>query len=108
MAHGGVNDLKNHVETKKHKEAKRARDQSIMMESYVMQDQNSVIKAEVKITAFIIEHNLPFAVADHAGHLFKQMFPDPKISKQFACGRTRQLQSLTLWEKRQAKQWSTT
>ena len=89
VAHGGVNDLKNHVETKKHQEAKRARDQSNMMESYVMQDQNSVIKAEVKFTEFIIEHNLPFVVAGHAGHLFKQMFPDSKISKQFACGRTK-------------------
>ena len=40
----------------------------------------AVINAEVLCADFLVEHNLPLAVADHMGPLFKKMFPDSKIS----------------------------
>ena len=46
-------------------------------------------KAEVKITGFLAEHNLPIAVADHIGPLLKDIFPDSKIASAYACGRTK-------------------
>ena len=46
-------------------------------------------KAEVKITGFLAEHNLPVAVADHIGPLLKDIFPDSKIASAYACDRTK-------------------
>ncbi|XP_033107127.1 uncharacterized protein LOC117109014 isoform X2 [Anneissia japonica] len=44
-----------------------------------------LIRAEVLFTAFILEHNLPFAVSQHANQLFKQMFPDSEVAKEYRC-----------------------
>ena len=35
---------------------------------------------------FISKHNLAFLSSDHSNKLFKEMFPDSKIAKKFACG----------------------
>ena len=39
------------------------------------------ISADVKITGFVQEHNLLLDVADHAGSLFRTMFPDGATTK---------------------------
>ena len=31
--------------------------------------------------SFLLEHNIPLAVSDNAGHLFRAMFPDSKIAQ---------------------------
>ena len=46
-------------------------------------------KAEVKITGFLAEHNLPIAAADHIGPRLKDISPDSKIASAYACGHTR-------------------
>ena len=43
----------------------------------------------MKLTAFLLEHNLPFATADHAGQLFRSMFPDSKIAGYYGYGGTK-------------------
>ena len=43
------------------------------------------------MTGFIAEHNIPLAVADHLGLLFKDIFPDSKIAKSYACGKTKSI-----------------
>ena len=48
-----------------------------------------ITNAEVLFTEFIIEHSLPISIADHAGKLFKKMFPDSKIAGKYASGRTK-------------------
>ena len=48
-----------------------------------------VIKAEVMITNFLIQHNLPIATAGHLGPLFKTIFPDSKIAQSYACSATK-------------------
>ena len=45
--------------------------------------------AELLFVNFLVEHNLPIAIADHAGDLFCKMFPDSEIASQFKCGRTK-------------------
>lgn len=50
---------------------------------------SNVIKAEVMITDFLVQHNLPIATADHLGPLFKEIFPDSKIAAAYASGRTK-------------------
>ena len=42
-----------------------------------------VVSTEVKFTSFLLEHNQPIAVADHAGPLFRSMFPDSKIAQYY-------------------------
>ena len=48
-----------------------------------------VINAEVLFTGFLFEHNIPLAVSDHAGPLFRKMFPDSTIAKKYSCARTK-------------------
>lgn len=48
-----------------------------------------VIDAEVKFIRFLLEHNLPIAVSDHAGPLFQSMFPDSRIAHYYGCARTK-------------------
>jgi hypothetical protein len=49
----------------------------------------NVIKAEVMITNFLVQHNLPIATADHLGPLFTEIFPDSTIASSYSCGRTK-------------------
>ena len=48
-----------------------------------------VINAEVMITNFLIQHNLPLATSDHLSSLFKKIFPDRKIAENYAARRTK-------------------
>ena len=41
--------------------------------------------AEILFTNFLIVHNVPIAVSDHAGPLFRKMFPDSEIAKKYGC-----------------------
>ena len=45
--------------------------------------------AEVLFTGFLLERNLPFEAAFHAGHLFCVMFPDSEIAKKYGCAATK-------------------
>ncbi|XP_076318788.1 uncharacterized protein LOC143229845 isoform X1 [Tachypleus tridentatus] len=47
------------------------------------------INAEVMFTQFVIAYNLPLAVASHAGHVFREMFPDSDVAKKYGCARTK-------------------
>jgi hypothetical protein len=48
-----------------------------------------VMKAELLFSNFLVEHNLPLSVADHATPLFKAMFPDSATAEKFSCRRTK-------------------
>ena len=47
------------------------------------------IRAETLFTSFLVEHNVPLAVADHAGPIFRKMFPDSAVAKNYGCARTK-------------------
>ena len=49
----------------------------------------SVISVEVHFTDFLVEHNIALNASDHAGQLFRSMFPDSKIAKEYASARTK-------------------
>ena len=38
---------------------------------------------------YLLEHNIPFSAADHAGSLFAAMFPSSLEAKAFAAARTK-------------------
>ena len=41
-----------------------------------------VKQAEVQVSAFLVEHNLPFQVLDHLSDLVSKAFPDSKIASE--------------------------
>ena len=51
--------------------------------------EEDIVSAEALFCHFLIEHNLPFALCDHAGELFRNMFKDSKIARGFKCARTK-------------------
>ena len=53
-------------------------------------------RAEVKVTNFLVEHNLPFAITDHLSLLVKDIFPDSQIAKQYSSARTKTTSMLNL------------
>ena len=50
---------------------------------------DSVIRAEIMYTNFIVQHNLYFLTADHLAPMYSKMFPDSKIAQKFRCVRTK-------------------
>jgi len=90
ISYGGVTDLKRHMETKKHQQLANAVSQTPKMSSFFTTDKGTnVIKAETLFAEFIVEHGIPISVSDHAGKLFRQMFPDSQIAQKYASGRTK-------------------
>ena len=93
ISHGGRDDCRRHVSSKKHKEyaqlQKAPRIGTFFQSSTSISADHEIIKAETLFTNFLVEHNIPLSAADHAGNLFKRMFPDSKIAKNYSCARTK-------------------
>ena len=89
ISHGGANDIQIHVKSKKHQSAVRSSKSTGNIAEFLQPKDFSVIRAETLMTQFLIEHNLPFAAADHLTDLVKVMFPDSSIASKFASRRTK-------------------
>ena len=50
---------------------------------------HKVTNEELCFNKFLIEHNIPFSVADHAGKLFRKMFPDDPVANKYASAKTK-------------------
>ena len=93
-SHMGVRDVKLHCERESHKvNAEKMKHQS-NLNAFVTKSGNSslekkTLKAEVMVTNFLVQHNLPIATADHLGPLFKAIFPDSQIASKYAAARTK-------------------
>ncbi|XP_058941996.1 uncharacterized protein [Pocillopora verrucosa] len=91
--HQGLKDVKDHCNTESHKlSTKAAKNQPSvagMFGSGGSVIQSAVTRAEVLTTNFLIQHNLPLATSDHLGPLFRAVFPDSEIAKQYGCARTK-------------------
>lgn len=91
ISHGGRDDCRRHIEATVHKKKANDRQANKKLSAFLTTqgDETSVIKAELLYTAYISEHNLPISCTDHAGPLFRKMFPDSKIAAKYSCGRTK-------------------
>jgi len=91
--HQGLKDVKDHCSTESHKRLTKAANTQLsvaeMFGSGNSAKQSAVTRAEFLTTNFLIQHNLPIATSDHLGPLFRAIFPDSEIAKQYACGRTK-------------------
>lgn len=87
-------DVKLHTNRQKHKDNLKSEQQhkdilTFFTNSESNSDRLSVIRTECLFTGFLLEHNLPFAAADHAGLLFRKMFPKCVEAKNYRCARTK-------------------
>lgn len=91
ISHGGKNDLATHMKSNKHCSNVKVVEDNRKIRTFFgsSTSDNSVIKAECLFTAFLLEHNIPLSAADHAGSLFRKMFPNSEEVKKYACGRTK-------------------
>ena len=42
-----------------------------------------VTEADIKMTNFLVQHNLPLATASHIGPLMRSCFPDSQIKEEY-------------------------
>jgi hypothetical protein len=91
-----MRDVIVHCERESHKRNVKANNKSQSIAQFLKKPGGSdsafnkdVIKAEVMVTNFLVQHNLPLSTADHLGPLFKEIFPDSKIALSYASGRTK-------------------
>ena len=93
-----VTTLKLHENTAKHKKmcATAPSSSKTLMESFTSaradsetSKSDSVKSAEIRLTAFMMEHNLSFRAADHLCEVLKGCFPDSTIAKELKMKRTK-------------------
>ena len=91
--HQGQKYVKDHCSTESHKIlTKAAKTQPSVANMFGSGDsakQSAVTRAEALTTNFLIPHNLPLAMSDHLGLLFRAIFLDSEIAKQYGCARTK-------------------
>ena len=93
-AHMVINDVKEHCKGTIHKQNEEAikMTRKISFSSSNSDDSDfkrQVLRPEVKHTNFFIQHNVPFAVANHLSLMYQELSPDSKIAKSFKCSRTK-------------------
>ena len=93
VAHGGRDDLRKHTTGVKHIELSKQQGRNKTVNSFFTSNSESlsdkVTRAEMLFSQFLVEHNVPIAVTDHVGPLFKMMFPDSEIAKKYGSARTK-------------------
>ena len=91
-----MKDVKDHCEREVHKNnVKRMKHQTSLNSyaAFLKSGESSLkkktLKAEVMVTNFLVQHNLPIATADHLGPLFRSAFPDSQIASKYPSARTK-------------------
>ena len=92
VGHGGENNVNKYIATPKHREyydaTKGQKKLTNWTSSLPKHLEKQAIRAEVLLSGFLVEHNLPLATADHISKLFKSIFPDSQIASKCKCART--------------------
>ena len=91
---GSVTLLERHSKTEKHLKNFQSREKSKKVTSFFQPSASSkfekqVAAAELKLCAFVAEHNLPIAIMDHLPGLLANAAPDSKIASSVKCARTK-------------------
>lgn len=90
----GKRDLKSHAKGRKHVQncASVAKQPSVLdMPSVGRRKklEDSAKESEIRLAAFISEHDLPIRAVEHMPQLIQSMCPDSEIAKHIKCGRTK-------------------
>ena len=90
LGRGGTRDRKRNQETKLYKHSEKYGVGALPLQSYFGPiKEESVICAKVLFTYFLGDHYLAFQLGDYCTKLFKLMFPDSSIAKDFKCSHTK-------------------
>ena len=97
VKHSGRYDIKKHISSAKHEEYLKSENSSYMLQNFLKRDNNStkssVIKAECMMASFIVQNNLPVAVADKLLPLISSIMgmckDDKSAATLFSCRRTK-------------------
>lgn len=91
IVHQGKRDVERHIKGSEHKRLSGIVNSCQTLTKFLpdRKSQDKVINAEVLFTGYILEHNLPFESAAHAGPLFRKMFPDSDIARKYGCASTK-------------------
>lgn len=94
IAASGSGDIDKHMKTQLHKKkaigANYQPSVSNMPEMLIRQKLDDDVKdAEIKLTLFLIEHNIAFNNADHLCALIKRVASNPKVAEKLTLGRTK-------------------
>ena len=99
VGHGGENNMNKYIATLKHREycdgTKGQKKLTNWTSSLLKHLEKQAIRAEVLLSGFLVEHNLPLAKADHMSKVFKSTFLDSQIASKYKCGRTKTSHILT-------------
>ncbi|KAK1888518.1 Zinc finger BED domain containing protein 5 [Dissostichus eleginoides] len=96
-AHQGKADVIRHIKSKGHRAKEQAIQSTTTIAPYYapvsvggMTAQDAKTRrAEVKVAVSMVEHNVPFAVADHFSPLLKECFKDSPTAQNYKCARTK-------------------
>lgn len=89
---GGLSAVKKHEKTEKHiKNFKLISSSKSIVESFKKPNllESQTKEGELRIAAFIAEHNIAFRTADHLTELIKSVCPDSNIAKKISCDYTK-------------------
>lgn len=90
-----ISNIKKHSKSNKHieilscKEIKQKSIASFITKNTPTKLDNDVKVAEIKLTAFLSEHNVAFLATDHLTDVLKSCFKDSKIAKNMSLKRTK-------------------
>ena len=87
----GLSELKKHSDSKKHQDNTKATKTTKPITEMVTTDKTleQVRRAEIKLAAFVVEHNLSFTVTDHLSDLVVKVFPDSAIARKYKSKHTK-------------------
>lgn len=90
----GKSELEKHASGKKHISNMGARKKTVSVLSMPgfsgkSKQEKQVKEGEIRLAAYISEHNVPFMSMDHLVPLIKAVCPDSEIAKKLKCGRTK-------------------
>lgn len=87
---GGKTEIKRHEISKKHQlTCASVKSQRNLAEMICDSSLKDISEGEIRIAAFIAEHNLPFTVADHIPNLMRSICKDSKIAVNLKCAKTK-------------------
>ncbi|XP_071061695.1 protein FAM200B-like [Pseudochaenichthys georgianus] len=96
-AHQGKADVIRHMKSKGHRAKEQAIQSTTTIAPYyapvsvggMTAQEAKTRRAEVKVAVSMVEHNVPFAVADHFSPLLKECFKDSPTAQNYKCARTK-------------------
>ena len=83
--------IKFHGESKRHRNFETGCSGANKLSNYFGKGalRNETRHAGLMITAFLVDHNIPFRVMDHLPDVLSRTFPDSAIAREFSCKRTK-------------------